>query len=208
MSSLSLSSSQVPGRRDRLSPVLRCVVSDSDGELMVQAIDGSVKAFGELYDRYRGRAYRVALAVCRDSGLAQDAVQEAFLAVWRSRASYCPQRGTVAAWLLSSVHYRAIDIMRHHARQLSRRASDEDHAKDRPAPGDVCEQVIRRAGTAAVLAALSQLPVAQQEVIALAVYGELSHTEIAAHLGLPVGTVKGRMRLGLHKLRDGIEPAA
>lgn len=208
MSSLSLSSSQVPGRRDRLLPVLRCVVSDSDGELMVQAIDGSVEAFGELYDRYRGRAYRVALAVYRDSGLAQDAVQEAFLAVWRSRASYRPQRGTVAAWLLSSVHYRAIDVMRHHAKHISRRASDDDHAKDRPDPGDVCEQVIRRAGTAAVLATLSQLPVAQQEVIALAVYGELSHAEIAAHLGLPVGTVKGRMRLGLHKLRDGIEPAA
>ncbi|HET9720086.1 MAG TPA: sigma-70 family RNA polymerase sigma factor [Solirubrobacteraceae bacterium] len=172
-----------------------------DPELMAA---GSVEAFGELYDRYCDRAYRVARAVCRDDGHAEDAVQDAFLSVWRTRASYQSQRGPVAAWLLTTVRYRAIDLMRVNGKHLARRA-DEDQLEAHAAPGDVAERVIHRDETDRLKATLAMLPDAQKEVITLAYYGQLSHTEIAAHLGLPSGTVKGRMRLGLQKLRDTME---
>jgi RNA polymerase sigma-70 factor (ECF subfamily) len=169
-----------------------------DPELMAA---GSVEAFGELYDRYSGHAYRVARAVCHDDGRAQDAVQDAFLSVWRNRASYQSQRGPVAAWLLTTVRHRAIDLMRVEGEHLARRA-DEDQIEAHAAPDDVAERVIHRDETDRLKATLAMLPDAQKEVITLAYYGQLSHTEIAAHLGLPSGTVKGRMRLGLQTLRD------
>lgn len=174
-----------------------------DVQLMEQVGSGSADAFGDLYDRYRGRAYRVARSVCYDTGHAEDAVQEAFVSLWRTRAAYNPQRGTVAAWVLTTVRYRAIDV----ARRNGARAAEQtgDAADDCPAPGDVAERAITRADAARLQALLEQLPDAQREVIALAFYGELSHSEIAAHLGLPAGTVKGRMRLGLEKLRGGVE---
>ena len=165
---------------------------------------GSADAFGELYDRYCDRAYRVARAVCRDDGRARDAVQDAFLSIWRTRVSYQSQRGPVAAWLLTTVRYRAIDLMRVGGKHLVRRA-DKDQLEAQAAFGGVAEGVIHRDETDSLRRTLATLPDAQQEVIALAYYGQLSYTEIAAHLGLPSGTVKGRMRLGLQKLRDTME---
>ena len=178
-----------------------------DGVLMAQVSDGSVDAFEQLYDRYRDRAYRIALSVCRDERNAQDAVQDAFLSVWKGRASYDAQRGTVAAWVLTLVRYRAIDLERRTTNHSSRRAN-QDRLDGIPAPDDASDQAIKSAEAEQLRASLARLPDAQQEVIALAYYGELSHTEIAIQLGLPAGTVKGRMRLGLDKLRAGIERAA
>ena len=175
-----------------------------DQALMAAEGAESVDAFGELYDRYFDRAYRVARTVCRDDDRAQDAVQDAFLSVWRTRASYQTQRGSVAAWLLTTVRYRAIDLMRGSGRHLARRA-DEDRLEAHLASDDVADRVIHRDEAARLKARLAMLPEAQQEVITLAYYGELSHTEIATHLGLPAGTVKGRMRLGLQKLRDTLD---
>jgi RNA polymerase sigma-70 factor (ECF subfamily) len=174
-----------------------------DPELMLEVSAKSVEAFGELYDRYCDRAYRVARSICRDDGGAQDAVQEAFLSVWRNRASYQSQRGTVAAWLLATVRYRAIDLMRINGKHLARGA-EEAQLEAHPAPDDVPEKAIHRDEAGRLRARLSMLPDAQQEVITLAYYGQLSHIEIAAQLGLPTGTVKGRMRLGLQKLRDAL----
>ena len=178
-----------------------------DGELMAEATAGSAEAFGELFDRYGDRAYRVALAVCHDDGRAQDAVQEGFLSVWRSRDSYRPQRGTVAAWLLTVVRHRAIDIARSNGRHSARRDSD-DQLEARAAPVDVTESVIKRDDADRLQASLALLPDAQAEVITLAFYGQLSHTEIATQLCLPAGTVKGRMRLGLHRLRAALDCAS
>jgi RNA polymerase sigma-70 factor (ECF subfamily) len=175
-----------------------------DLELIAAPGAEAVEAFGELYDRYCDRAYRIARTVCRDDAHAQDAVQEAFLSVWRNRESYQSQRGPVAAWLLATVRYRAIDLMRVNGRHLARRA-DEDQLETHAAPGDVAERVVHHDETDRLRATLAMLPDAQQEVITLAYYGQLSHTEIAAHLGLPAGTVKGRMRLGLQRLRDTLE---
>ena len=173
---------------------------------MAAVIAGDVDSFVDLYDRYCDRAYRVARAVCRDNGRAEEAVQDGFLSVWNSRATYRPQQGTVAAWLLTVVRYRAIDIARRDRQHVSRRAS-ETHLEDRAAFDDPFDTVATRDDAQRLHAALAMLPDAQAEVITLAFYGQLSHTEIAAHLGLPAGTVKGRMRLGLQKLRADIEHA-
>jgi RNA polymerase sigma-70 factor (ECF subfamily) len=172
---------------------------------MAQVSAGSVEAFGEIYDRFCQRAHRVAFAVCRDEGYAQDAVQEAFLSIWKTSASYRPEQGTVAAWLLTAVRYRAIDVARRTAVLNAHWASD-DCLHVRCAPDAVSETVIQRDCAARLQASLAQLSDSQQEVITLAYYGELSLAEIAAHLALPTGTVKGRMRLGLQKLRAS-EPA-
>jgi RNA polymerase sigma-70 factor (ECF subfamily) len=149
----------------------------------------------------------VAFSVCRDEGHAQDAVQEAFLSLWNSRTSYHPQRGTVAAWLLTVVRYRAIDLARRNGNHAVHWASDE-RLDERPARDDLIEQAIQRDDAHRLQASLAQLPVTQQEIITLAYYGQLSHTEIATQLDIPAGTVKGRMRLGLQKLRTNIEHAA
>lgn len=164
---------------------------------------GDVKAFATLYDRYSRRAYTVALSVCRDDGRAQEAVQDAFLSLWKSSATYQPERGPFAAWLLAGVRNRAIDLVRRNAKHEARRA-DEGQLDRVASPDDVPGGSIIREDDERLRASLRSLPDAQQEVIQLAFYAQLSHREIAAQLGLPSGTVKGRMRLGLQKLRADI----
>jgi len=178
----------------------------SDGELMAEVSAGSLESFGDLYDRYRDRAYRVARAVCHDDGSAQEAVQDGFLAVWNSRSNYRPQQGTVAGWLLTVVRYRAIDIARRNRRHASRRARD-DQLDRRSAVDELFETAVRRDDAQRLQTSLAMLPDTQAEVITLAYCGQLSHTEIAAQLGLPTGTVKGRTRLGLQKLKADINKA-
>jgi RNA polymerase sigma factor (sigma-70 family) len=150
-----------------------------DQELMTQLGAGSAEALGELYDRYCQRAYRVALSVCSHATHAEEAVESAFESIWIDRGTYRDQPGTVAAWLLSLVFHRAIEIADSKATSTARTGSERTY----------------------ILARLDGVPVAQREVITLAFYGGLSHTEIAARLGLPEDTVKARMRLGLRKLQ-------
>jgi len=175
-----------------------------DRELMVEASSGSVDAFGELYDRYSDRAYRLAFSVCHDAIRAQDAVQEAFLWIWKNRASYEAQRGPVATLLLTTVRYRAIDIARDSGDPSTSLGSD-DHLELRPPPFGVREPALRGDDAQRLRASFAMLSDTQQEVIALAFYGELTYVEIAAHLGLAEGTVKGRMRLGMDKFRENID---
>jgi len=182
-------------------------VRRDDSELMAKLSAGSVESFDELYGRYCDRAYRVARAVCRDDGRAQEAVQDGFLSVWNSRANYRPQQGTVAAWLLTVVRYRAIDIVRNDRKHVSRRAS-HDQREWPSTVEDPLETAVKHDDAQRLQASLAMLPDAQAEVVTLAYYGELSHTEIAAQLGLPTGTVKGRMRLGLQKLRADTKQVA
>ncbi len=176
----------------------------SDGQLMVEVGAGSVRAFAALYDRYSDRAYSVAMRVCRDGGHAEDAVQNAFLGIWNSRGSYREGRGPVSAWLLTIVRYRAVDIVRRNNAHASRLTPDGQHDAC-GVPDDVCEQIVALEEADDMRASLGRLPPAQREVIQLAFYGGLSHSEIAEQLGLPAGTVKGRMRLGLHKLEANLE---
>jgi len=171
-----------------------------DERLMARVSVGDVEAFGEIYDRFCARAFRVARSVCRNEGRAEDAVQEAFFSIWNSRSTYKPERGALATWLLTVVRYRAIDIERRNTAHATHRAGDE-MIDALPGPGDVANDTIARSEAADLRSLLDQLPDAQREVITLAFYGQLSHSEIARQLGLPDGTVKGRMRLGLQKLQ-------
>jgi RNA polymerase sigma-70 factor (ECF subfamily) len=174
-----------------------------DRELMTKMAAGSIDAFEAIYDRYCDRAYRVARTVCYDSGHAEDAVQDGFLSIWRSRGGYEAEKGTVAAWVLTLVRRRAIDVAVANERHLVRCA--EDDRPDRRSGEDVFESAVAHETAQLLQASLATLPGAQAEVIALAFYGQLSHTEIAVQLGLPAGTVKGRMRLGMQKLRATVQ---
>jgi RNA polymerase sigma-70 factor (ECF subfamily) len=178
--------------------------NESDAVLMARAQAGEELAFQRLYDRHAGRAFRVALCICHDPGRAEDAVQEGFLSIWRGRASYRSQAGSFQAWAMKIVHNRALDSYRAVAARppCQRRLHDEERTA---ALEDVTvspsDQAITRAEGEALRALLAGLPRVQAEVIVLAFYGGLSHSEIATQLNLPPGTVKGRMRLGLEKLR-------
>jgi RNA polymerase sigma-70 factor (ECF subfamily) len=175
-----------------------------DRSLLAAVGDRSADSFEALYDRYVDRAYRVAYSVCRDEGRAQEAVQEAFLAVWQASASFSAQRGTVAVWLLAIVRHRAIDVVRRYGRHAGHRAG-ADGLLTLPTGAEPCDVALHREADYQLLSSLARLPSAQQEVIALAFFGQLSHTEIARALDLAPGTVKGRLRLGLDKLRDTVE---
>lgn len=180
-------------------------VALSDSELMEQVAAAGAEAFGELYDRYSARAFRVARSVCHDDSAAEDAVQEAFVSIFTSRAGYRSERGTVTAWILTTVLRRALDVSRMQAQHATPRASD-DALTVLPAPGDLADHARTRVHALRVRTALAALPDAQREAITLAFYGELTHAEIAEWLGLPHGTVKRRIRLGMNTLRLDLEP--
>lgn len=178
-------------------------------ELMrrVQA-DDDTRAFAELHDRHAASALRIARSVDHHPNRAEDSVQEGFLAVWRSRKSYRPELGSVRSWVMKIVRHRAIDTIRHdNARGGRPDLADESNVIHDTDPGLLGDDVVARNEGEALRAMLARLPDAQVEVITLAFFGELSHREIATQLSLPEGTVKGRMRLGLEKLRGQMQAA-
>lgn len=179
--------------------------SSSDADLMrsVQANDAA--AFGALYDRHAALAWRIARGVCHDAGRAEDAVQEGFLSACAEPGGLLRRQGPVKGRLMAIVRNRAIDLRRREAATHRPRLAGHDY--DGPAPGGASlqDKVISRMEADALRITLRELPDAQAEVIALAYYGELTHSEIALTLSLPQGTVKGRTRLGLTKLRSQLE---
>lgn len=174
---------------------------ESDQELMRRVQAGDSEAFGALYDRHSARAYGVARGICGDSWRAEDAVQEGFLALWRGRAQYRSEIGTFQAWAMTTVRRRALDGLRAERAEKRPRLVALEKAREIPGPDTTEPAVIARDRAEALASALRRLPEDQAEVIALAFFGELSHQEIAQQLQLPPGTVKGRARLGLEKLR-------
>lgn len=177
----------------------------TDGDLMAAAQAGEAAALGRLFDRHSGRAYRVARSICHDHTKSEDAVQDAYLAVWRGRAAYDPERGEVRAWLLTAVRNRALDLVRRESRHDLRRAG-EQWLENRSGIDDLAGSVVDRIYSEDELRGrLNELPPAQREAIVLAYYGQLSCTEIANRLDIPTGTVKGRLRLGLGKLRGALQ---
>jgi RNA polymerase sigma-70 factor, ECF subfamily len=177
----------------------------TDATLMQQIQAGERPALGELYERFAPRAYRTALSVCHNRECAQDAVQDAFVSMWSSRATYKPTRGTVAGWAMCVVWHRALDL----ARCRSTAAEcDEGAARfdEEPAPDDVPSDFAAQAEAEQLSGLLARLSTAQRQVIQLGFFDGLTHTEIAHRLALPPSTVKGRMRLGLTKLRSGLDP--
>ena len=162
---------------------------------------GEARAFEVLFDRHGDAAFSLAYRMCGRRSMAEDVVQEAFLSLWRSGARYDPARGSVRAWLLRVVHNRTIDSFRRSTVRDGRDVHDEAAAERLPAAELTDQEVQRREDVRQVRGALDDLPADQRQVIELAYFGGLSHSEIAEALGLPAGTVKGRMRLGLTKLR-------
>lgn len=197
--------------RDRLTVIqggkeatARALVSLSDEALLaiIATPDGDL-ALAELYDRYGKIAYGLAYRVLRDSALAEDAVQEAFITVWRTAGTYISERGKPRTWLLTLVHRRAVDLVRREQRRRAPAPTDETGPTALAAEDEATLRDRRRA----VQAALTQLPADQREALELAYYGGLTQTELAQQLGVPLGTVKSRMFAGLRRLGDLLREA-
>lgn len=178
----------------------------SDEALVALVARGDESALAELYDRVGRVAYGLALRVLRDDRLAEDAVQEAFLAVWRTAAAFRAERAKASTWILTLVHRRAVDVVRREERRrtdplddATRDAATSESAEDSAWLGFERERVQQ---------ALRQLPDAQREAIELAYYGGYSQSELAERLGLPLGTIKSRMFAGLARLRELLDDGA
>jgi RNA polymerase sigma-70 factor, ECF subfamily len=180
----------------------------ADEDLMALVGEGEARAFEVIFDRHSGAAFSLAYRMCGRKAMAEDVVQEAFMSLWRSGARYDRRRGSVRNWVLGVVHNRAIDAFRRGMVRESRNVSDEGLA-DRLAASEQTElEVARREEARHVRVALDELPTEQRQVIELAYFGGFTQTQIAEMLELPAGTVKGRMRLGLTKMRMALaEPA-
>ncbi|MDO8614666.1 MAG: sigma-70 family RNA polymerase sigma factor [Dehalococcoidia bacterium] len=180
-----------------------------DEELMQRLSYRDVAAFRALYGRYGNLVYSTSLRVVRDAQIAEDMVQEIFLRIWRKPESYMPQRGRFMTWLSSVTRNRAVDEVRSRNRRFRHEtASPEERERDLPGPESddpllTAEMADQRR---LILAALSGLPREQRETIELAYFGGLTQQEISERLGLPLGTVKTRIRLGMQKLRVALTP--
>jgi RNA polymerase sigma-70 factor (ECF subfamily) len=173
----------------------------ADEELMQLVRHGDPRAFETIYDRHGGAAFSLAYRMVGNRPAAEDVVQEAFMSIWRSRLRYDAERGSVRTWILGIVHHRTIDSLRRNLVHERRRTSAEGIEERHEAPERTDVEAGRREEARTVRAALESLPVEQERVIELAYFGGFTHSQIAEMLSMPVGTVKGRMRLGLEKLR-------
>ena len=173
----------------------------ADEELMQLVHDGDVRAFEVVFDRHASAAFSLAYRMCGRRATAEDIVQDAFLSLWRSGSGYDPRRGSVRSWVLSVVHNRAVDAMRRLGAKAGLDVPDEGIAERLRAAETTDGEVERRDDARQVRTALDELPPDQRQVIELAYFGGFTHKQIAEMLDLPPGTVKGRMRLGLTKLR-------
>ena len=172
----------------------------SDEALVALVARGDESALAELYDRVGRAAYGLAFRVLRDDRLAEDAVQEAFLAVWRTAAAFRAERAKASTWILTLVHRRSVDVVR---REERRRAEPlDDETRDAATTGSAEEAAWLGFERDRLQAALKQLPDAQREAIELAYYGGFSQSELAERLGQPLGTIKSRMFAGLARLRE------
>jgi RNA polymerase sigma-70 factor, ECF subfamily len=171
----------------------------SDEAVVALAARSDEVAFAELYDRYGNVAYGLALRVVRDETLAQDAVQDAFLAIWRGAARFVPERGKASTWILTLVHRRAVDLVRREQRRRTEPLEPGEPVAGQPSAEDVAWLRLERER---VQAALRKLPDAQREAIELAYYGGYTQSELAERLGQPLGTVKSRMFAGLTRLGE------
>ena len=165
------------------------LIAESDGD-----------ALGELYDRHSGIAYGLALRVVRDAGLAEEAVQDGFLSVWRSASSFDSGRGAPRSWLLTLVHRRAVDLV-----QRAERRREQPNASLPEEAGVSTESIAELSEERRrVRTALDGLPFLQRQALELAYYGGLTQSQIAEHVGAPIGTIKSRMYAALTALRDAL----
>ena len=173
----------------------------ADEELIGRVREGDAVAFEVILDRHGAAAFSLAYRMCGRRAAAEDVVQEAFLSIWRSGMRYERSRGSVRGWVLGVVRNKAVDAFRREAVKSGRDVHDEAAAEQLPGRDRTEIEVERREDAERIRGALAGLPSDQRHVIELAYFGGFTHTQIAELLELPAGTVKGRMRLGLKKLR-------
>ncbi|MGY1838560.1 MULTISPECIES: sigma-70 family RNA polymerase sigma factor [unclassified Modestobacter] len=178
----------------------------AERELMRRIGSGDRTAIDELYERFRRPAFALARRVVADDVLAEDVLQDVFLAVWRDPGAFDGSRGTVASWLLAMVHHKAVDAVRREESHRRRQARAEDElALAAPmALSDVADEAADRVAAARVRTALQALPDPQREALTLAYYGGYTQREVAALTGAPLGTVKTRMLAGMRRLKDAL----
>ena len=174
----------------------------ADEDLMPLLERKDPNAFEIVYDRHGGAAYSLAYRIVGDRGVAEDVTQEAFLSVWRSGARFDRTRGSVRTWLLGVVRNRAIDVLRRDAGRAPAVSLELESVPEQESRFERTDtEALRRETAREVHGVLSELPADQVQVVRLAYFGGLTHSEIADMLGMPLGTVKGRMRLAMDKMR-------
>jgi len=174
----------------------------ADEELMPLIGEKDPEAFEVFYDRHGGVAYSLAYRIVGEKAAAEDVTQEVFISIWKSGARFDRARGSVRSWMLSIVRNRAIDALRSRAGKAPKLSFDDDAIlEQRPSEQLTDDEAMRHETTAELRGALGELPGEQSKVIELAYFGGFSQSEISRMLGVPLGTVKGRMRLGLEKIR-------
>jgi RNA polymerase sigma factor (sigma-70 family) len=202
-----------PDTPDRRAPQSRPAAgrrgSDpADEQIIQRVVGGDQGALGELYDRWSRPAFSLARRLCADDGIAEDVVQEVFLAFWREPGRFDPTRGAFGSWLLTLVHHKAVDAVRRESairRRTVPAAEDGDEWSTTPGPG--ADQAALGAVVAGqVRDALGRLPAEQREALALAYYGGYTQREVATLTGVPLGTVKSRMFTGVQRLRSVLGP--
>ncbi len=164
--------------------------------------DRDLGALAELYDRYGRLAYSLAYRILGESEAAEDVVQDAYISAWRGAGSYRRERGNARAWLLSIVHHRAVDVLR---RKTTFRPAPLEVAETQAGEDDTALSAEKNVEHRTVREALEALPQAQRRTIELAYFGGYTHVELSELMGVPLGTVKGRMRIGLQKMRRALE---
>jgi RNA polymerase sigma-70 factor (ECF subfamily) len=166
--------------------------------------DADGEALAQLYQRFGKPCYSLARRICADEGLAEDVVQEVFLALWRDPGRFDPTRGSFATWLLTLIHHKAVDAVRRESTIRRRVVPAPEAGEDwspTPVPG-ADQAAMARVAAGQVREALHRLPVEQRQVLALSYYGGHTQREIAALTGVPLGTVKSRMFAGVQRLRS------
>jgi RNA polymerase sigma-70 factor (ECF subfamily) len=177
----------------------------ADEDLMQLVAHNDADAFEVVLERHADAAFSLAYRMCGRHAIAEDVAQDAFLAIWRSGGRYDRTRGSVRTWTLGIVHHRAVDALRRSDVHARRRATDEGIEETLEATERTDVQAVENAAARELRDALGELPADQRRVIELAYFGGFTHIEIASMLEEPVGTIKGRMRLGLKKLRDQLK---
>jgi RNA polymerase sigma factor (sigma-70 family) len=178
-----------------------------DDELVRGVVSGAHSALAALYDRYGRRAYSLARRICGDEGLAEDVVQEAFLAFWRDPGRFDPGRGGFGTWILTLVHHKSVDAVRRESAIRRRTVPAEEGQEWSTPPGPGADHGALQAVEAGqVRDALGDLPAEQREALLLAYFGGYSQSEVATLTGVPLGTVKSRMFSGMRQLRGVLGP--
>jgi RNA polymerase sigma factor (sigma-70 family) len=185
-------------------PASRDLARMSDESLLSLVASSDEDALAALYDRFGRIAYGLALRILRDPALAQDAVQEAFLGVWRNADRFLAERAKASTWILTLVHRRAVDLVR---REDIRRGEPLERAPEPADPRTAEDEASLGFQRRLVQEALSQLSPEQREALELGYYGGLTQSELAERLGQPLGTIKSRMFTGLSRLRDLLDEA-